>query len=92
MAFVDPEGVPSSSLGSYGAPLGDFLGSLDLLLSAVGCLGGPLGIPGGSWVVPGRFGSDFSDFPGNSGGPFGSMLVSLLVLYRFCIILGLIFD
>ena len=53
--------------GSFGGPLGDFLGSLDVLLAAVGCLGGPLGIPGISWDLLGRLGCDFRDFPGNSG-------------------------
>ena len=37
--------------GSFGGPLGDFLGSLDAVLAAVGCLGGPLGID--SWGVSG---------------------------------------
>ena len=59
---------------SFGAPWGHFLGSLEVLLAAVGCLRGPLGIPGGSWDVLGRLGGDFRDFPGNSGRPFGSIL------------------
>ena len=62
--------------GSFGGPLGDFLGSLDAVLAAVGCLGGPLGIPGVSWDLLGRLGCDFRDFPGNSGRPFGSILSS----------------
>ena len=68
--------------GSFGGPLGDFLGSLDVLLAAVGCLGGPLGIPGVSWDLLGRLGCDFRDFPGNSGRPFGSILSSFLVFFR----------
>ena len=52
--------------GSFGGPLGDFLGSLDVLLTAVGCLGGPLGIPGVSWDFLWRLGCDFHDFPGNA--------------------------
>ena len=58
---------------SFGGPLGDFLGSLDVLLAAVGCLGGPLGIPRVSWDLLGRLGCDFRDFPGTSGRPFGSI-------------------
>ena len=68
--------------GSFGGPLGDFLGSLDAVLAAVGCLGGPLGIPGVSWDVPGRLWGDFRDFPGNSGRPFGSILRLCLVFVR----------
>ena len=68
--------------GSFGGPLGDFLGSLDAVLAAVGCLGGPLGIPGISWDLLGRLGCDFRDFPGNSGRPFGSILRSFLVFFR----------
>ena len=67
---------------SFGGPLGDFLGSLDVLLPAVGCLGGALGFPGISWDVPGRLLGDFRDFPGNSGRPFGSILRSFLVFFR----------
>ena len=36
---------------SLGGPWGDFFGSLEVLLAAVGCLRGTLGIPG----VPGTF-------------------------------------
>ena len=50
--------------GSFGGPWGDFLGSLEVLLAAVGCLRGPLGIPGGSWDVLGRLGGDIRGFPG----------------------------
>ena len=57
--------------GSFGGPLGDFLGSLDAVLAAVGGLGGPLGIPGVSWDLLRRLGCDFRDFPGNSGGLLG---------------------
>ena len=78
--------------GSFGGPLGDFLGSLDAVLAAVGCLGGPLGVPGGSWDVPGRLGSDFRDFPGTSGRPFGSILASLFVFFRYFIWLCFLID
>ena len=44
--------------GSFGGPLVDFLGSLDAVLAAVGCLGGPLGVPAGLWD-----GRDVQDFP-----------------------------
>ena len=54
-AFVGPGGVPWTPLGSFGGPLGDFLESLDVLLAAEGCIGAPLGVPGGSWGVLGRF-------------------------------------
>ena len=67
---------------SFGGPLSDFLGSLDVLLAAVGCLGGPLRIPAGAWLVLGRLGDDFRDFPGNFGRPFGSILGSFLLFFR----------
>ena len=70
----------------------DFLGSLDFLFAAVGCLGGPLGVPEGSWVVPGRFGADFRDFPGNSGSPFGSSLASFFVFFRYFSALCFLID
>ena len=76
--------------GSFGGPLSDFLGSLDVLLGAVGCLEVPLGVPGGSWDVPRRLGIDFRDFPGNSGRPFGSILRSFLVFFRS--LCGLLFE
>ena len=69
--------------GSFGGPLGYFLGSLEVLLAAVGCLRGPLGLPGGSWDVLGRLGGDFRDFPGNSWRPFGSILCICLLFFRF---------
>ena len=76
VAFWRPLWILRASLGlfwgSFGGPLGDFLGSLDVLLVAVGCLRGSLGVPGGSWDVPGRPGRDFQDFPGNSERPFRS--------------------
>ena len=88
---MDPKGVPWSLLGAIWGALGDFLRSLDVLLAAVGSLGGPLGIPGVSWDVPGRLWGNFQDFPGNSGRPFGSILGSFFVL---CLgfVFGLIFE
>ena len=71
----------NSPLG-VGGPLGDFLESLRVLLAAVGCLGGPLRIPAGTWVVLGRLEGDFQDFPGNFGRPFGSILGSFLLFFR----------
>ena len=62
--------------------MGDFLGSLDVLLAAVGCLGGLLGVPKLSWDVLVGLGHEYRDFPGNSGRPFGSILRSFLVLFR----------
>ena len=73
-------------MGSFGGALGDFLGSLDVILAAVGCLGGPLGVPGRSWVVPGRLGADFRDFPETSGSPFG------IILATFCKFFWLFFG
>ena len=40
---MDPKGVPWSFLGVIWGPLGDFLGSLDVLLAAVGSPWAPLG-------------------------------------------------
>ena len=86
VAFWRPFWLLRASLGvfswSFGGPLGDFLGSLDVLLAAVGCLGGPLGIPRVSWDLLGRLGCDFRDFPGNSGRPFGLILSSFVVFFR----------
>ena len=79
---MDPKGAPWSLLGVIWRTLGDFLGSLEVLLAAVGSLGGPLGIPGVSWDVPGRLWGDFRDFPGNSGRPSGLILKSFLVFFR----------
>ena len=80
-------GVPWSLLGVIWGSLGDFFGSLDVLLAAVGCLGGPLGLPGASWDVSGRFGGDFRDFLGNSGRPFGSILTHFGCFSVFCWVL-----
>ena len=86
VAFWKPLWILRASLGlfwgSFGGPLGDFLGSLDVLLAAVGCLGGPLGVPGVSWDLLGWLGCDFRDFPGNSGTPFRYILVSFLMFFR----------
>ena len=76
-----PEGVVGTPLGSFGAPWGHCLGSLEVLLAAVGCLRGPLGLPGDSWDVLGRLGGDFRDFPGNVGRPFSSISDSLLLFF-----------
>ena len=77
-AFWRPLWVLRASLGllggSFGGPWGDFLGSLEVFLAAVGCLRGPLGFPGGSWDVLGRLGGDFRDFSGKIGWFFGSIL------------------
>ena len=81
---MDPKGVPWSLLGVIWGPLGDFLGSLDVLLAAVGSRGGPLGIPGVSWDVPGRLWGDFRDFPGNSGSILRSCLVFFRSLFGVC--------
>ena len=74
-------------MDSFGGHLGfigvTFGGSLEVLLVAVGCLRGPLWIPGGSWEGLGRLGGDFRDFPGNSGRPFGSILRSFLVFFNY---------
>ena len=80
---MDPMGVPWSRLGSFGGPLSDFSGSLDVLLVAVGCLGSPLGVLGDSWDVSGRLGKDFLDFPGNSGRPFDFMWFIFAVVSLF---------
>ena len=77
---------------SFGGPLGDFLGSLDVLLAAVGCLGGPLGIQGVSWDLLGWLGCDFRDFPGNSGRPFGSILSSFVMCFRSFVGLCFLID
>ena len=85
-AFWRPWWMLMASLGvfwgSFGGPLDDFLGSSVVPLAAVGCLGGPLGIPAVSWDLLGRLGCDFRDFPGNSGRPFGSILSSFFVFVR----------
>ena len=88
-AFRDPLGLPWGPLGllwevsrgplgslwgSFGGPWGCFLGSVEPLLAAEACLGGPLGVPGGSWGVLKRLGGDFRDFRTNSGRPFGFIL------------------
>ena len=71
---MSPESVSGTPLGVIWGPWAHFWGSSEVLLAAEACLGDPLGIPGGSWDVPGRLGGDFRDFPGNSGRPFGSIL------------------
>ena len=74
-------------MGSFWIAFGHFLKSLGVILAAVGCLGGPLGVPGRSWVVPGRLGAGFQHFPGKAGKPFGSILGS----FRVCYFLGSVF-
>ena len=66
---MNPKGVPWSSLGAFGVPLGDFLGSLDVLLAAVVGLGGSYAL------------ERFPGFPGNSGRTFGPMLGSFIMLF-----------
>ena len=78
--------------GSFGASWSDIWGSLEVLLAAVGCLRGPLWIPGGSWEGLGRLGCDFRDFPGNSGRPFGSILGSFFVFFRSFVGLSFLID
>ena len=75
--------------GSFGGPLGDFLGSSDVLLAAVGCLRGPLGIPGGSWHVLGRLGR----FPGFSGKFREAFWINfgLIFVDFFAFFLGIVF-
>ena len=64
-----------------------------------------LGAPGRSWVVPGRLGVDFRDFPENYGGllvPFWVLFYVFLVIVwalffdrvfkRFCIDVGVILE
>ena len=69
---------------SFGVPVSDCLGSLGVLLAAVGCLGGPLGVPAGLWDVPGLLGRDVRDFPGNFRRHLGLIMASVLVLFRDC--------
>ena len=57
------------------------MGFLDVLLVAVGVLGGRLRVPWGSLDVPGRLGADFQDLPGNSGRPFGFIFFACSVCY-----------
>ena len=70
--------------GSFGGPLGDFLGSLDVLLAAVGSLGAPLGVPGGSWDVSGRLGGDFRDLQEIPGRLLASFRSHLFFFSQFC--------
>ena len=64
--FWKPLWVLRASLGllwgSFGGPWGHFLGSLEVLLAAVGCFRAPLGLPGGSWVVLGASRGRFPEF------------------------------
>ena len=62
-----PEGVSGTPLGVIWGSLDSLFGVFGGLLAAVGCLRGPLGLPGGSWDVLGRF-------PGFSGMIAGGLL------------------
>ena len=81
-AFASSEAVSGTSLGVIWSPWAHFWGSSEVFLAAEACLGGPLGVPGGSWGVPGRLGGGFQDFPGNSGRSFGHILGSFLLFVR----------
>ena len=67
--------------GSFGAPWGDIWGSLEVLLAALGCLGGPLGV---LWVSKGAPGS-LLGASGAISGIFreipGALLPSMLLLF-----------
>ena len=75
--------------GSFGAAWGHFLGSLEVLLAAVGCLRGPLGIPGGSWDVLGRLGGISGIFREIPGGLLASFWVHVCCF--FALLLGFVF-
>ena len=95
-AFWRPLWVLRASVGficwSFADPLDDFLASLEVLLGAVGCLGVPLGVLGGSWDAPGRLGSEFHDYPGNSGRSLGYILGSCLGCFRFVFVLRVLIN
>ena len=86
--LLEPSWLLKAPLGplwvSFGAPWGHFLGSLEVLLAAVGCLRAPLGLPGGFWVVLGRLGVDFRNLGGFSGGlldPFSAHFCCFFVFF-----------
>lgn len=56
---------------SVGCVLGIFFQSRNVVLDVWMCLGVVSDIPVGSWIVFGRFGTDFQIFPGNFGSFFG---------------------
>ena len=59
--------------GSFGGPLGDFLGSLDVLLAAVGALGvlwASQAAPGTSLGALGVISGIFREIPGGLLAPF----------------------
>ena len=80
---MSPESVSGTSLGVIWGPWAHFWGSSEVFLAAEACLGGPLGVPAGSWGILKGLRNDFQDFRTNSGRPFGSILWSLLVFFRF---------
>ena len=96
-AFCRPLWVLRASLGvlwgSFGAPWGDIWGCLDVLLAALGCLGGPLGV---LWVSKGGPGSPLSA-SGPISGIFlelpGALLASFWLLFAcfFCYFSGAAF-
>ena len=81
-------------LGYFGFLWVALWGLLGILLAAVGCLGNPLVIPGGSWGVPGRLGVDIWDFPGRLLASFSVLFWTSffgIFLKRFSIDVGIIF-
>ena len=80
-AFWVPRASPGDLLPSFGGALGDFLASSDVLLAAVGYLGGPLGV---LWVSKGAPGS-LLGASGPISGIFreipGALLASILLLF-----------
>ena len=78
---MGPEGVSWSPWGVIWGSLGDIWGSLEVILAALGCLGGPSGV---LWVSKGGPGSPL-DASGPISGIFreipGALLASFWVLF-----------